>query len=134
MSMNAVPPRVTAAQLGIDENQACPACGTQDTTRSRRWVRCPMLGHSAICYGCCLDLQDLARAPDFDSDPFRDLFDRLASDTGREVRELRQLCLGHQQELISVQLSSSASSEEQDALIALAARVSAAAREVSSER
>ena len=86
-----------------------------------------MLRDATICYGCCLDLQSLARAKDFDSDPFRDLLDSLSQRTSRPVLELRKTCLEHQQELISVQLEASSSAEERTALLELASIVSTAA-------
>jgi hypothetical protein len=85
-----------------------------------------MVDNVPICYGCCLDLQDLARTLGFEADPFRDLFDKVATVTNRGVRELRQTCLDHQQELIDRQLESATDPEERDALIGLAGRVSSA--------
>lgn len=92
-----------------------------------------MLSDAPICFGCCLDLQDLARTADFKDDPFRDLFDELAAKTGRSVHELRATCLRHQQELIADQLKRAHGTNEQDALVSLAGRVSAAARQVESQ-
>lgn len=128
--MNAVPERLVAGQLGLSERDACPSCSTSDADGTRRWVRCPMFDSRAICYGCCLDLQDLARSLDFEEDPFRDLFSKVGRLTGKDVRQLRATCLEHQQELIGIQLVESHESEERDALVRLASRVAGAVLQV----
>lgn len=130
--INAVPPRYKAADLNIAPNAKCALCKTIDTSQDRRWVVCPLVNGQAICYGCCLDYQGLARTLEFEDDPFRDLFDSLAHKTGESVATLRLKCLEHQQEIVSERLRNPVLGEDRDELLNLAFHISEAAREVTS--
>ena len=122
--INAVPRRYSSAELNIAPDARCPLCRTSE--RGGRWVLCPMIGGQPICYGCCLDYQGLARAVDFEDDPFRDLFDDLSRQTGLPVVTLRRRCLEHQQEIVSEQLGDPHAVDDRDSLLNLAFRVSEA--------
>jgi hypothetical protein len=128
---NAVPPRHVAQELGLRPDAACPLCGTRETNPDiqREWVRCPMVQNKPIDLGCCLDHQGVARAEDFESDSYRDLFETLSRRIGRSVAVLRLQCLQHQQEIIAERLPQ-ASSAESEELISLAGHVSRVAASI----
>ncbi len=102
MSQDVIPPRLMPeeiVQLGIYD---CPLCKAQNTLDEGDigWVRCPMVDNRAICLGCCLDFQGVARSEVFDEHPYRDLFDDAAQLTDKSVDELRLICLRHQEEIL----------------------------------
>ena len=125
---SAIPRRFSAKELALRPDSACALCGTRETDISiqRDWVLCPLVSNKAICLGCCLDYQGLARATDFATDVYRGLFDDLARRMDRSVDELRLVCLNHQQEIIGEQLRDATPTETQE-LLSLAARVSGVA-------
>ena len=88
-----------------------------------------MLGNKGICFGCCLDLQSLARATDFDNDPFRGLFDDVAKKTRMPAASLRRICLTHQQEIVAEKLKDPLHLADQAELLELAYRLSEAVQD-----
>jgi hypothetical protein len=85
-----------------------------------------MLENQGICFGCCLGLQSLARATDFDNDPYRGLFDDVAKETRVSVASLRQICLTHQQEIVAEKLKDPRYLADREGLLELAYRLSEA--------
>lgn len=128
--LNAIPRRYADAELGLSRAAECLLCRTSDLIE-REWVLCPLVGGKPICLGCCLDLQRLARAVDFYEDPWRDLFEEVARQTGLPVATLRLRCLEHQQEIVADELNSSLPTDDRDEILHLAFRISEAAREAS---
>ncbi len=123
--MNAIPDTITYTDLQkIDACYQCPLCKTGRHDPHQKWVRCPLVGDNYICIGCCLDLQGLARAIDFEGDPFRGLFDEVSVVAKRSVVRLRRNCLEHQLEVVAINLKKNIGTKEQDDLLALAKRVS----------
>jgi len=116
--LNAVPSRYTAAELDLGPRAECELCHTRDAERD--WVLCPLVHGRPICYGCCLDLQGLARSGDFDTNPFRGLFDDLARKTGSTAGALRLRCLEHQEAIVAEQLRDPEPADERDELTELA--------------
>ena len=96
----AVPKVLSAAQLDPTGRYRCPLCEAQSTAEEADpgWVSCP-LAQNAVCFGCCVDYQSVARATDFSVHPWRDLFDLAAEKTGKDVAAPRRVCLGHQEEI-----------------------------------
>ena len=105
--MNAVPPRFSLKNLQGYENYICPLSNISaiGVNASERWVFCPLVDEKLIGYGSCLDFQGLARAEDFETDPFIDLFKELSYKSGKSVEELRQICLKHQAQLLKIMMS-----------------------------
>lgn len=105
--MNAVPPRFSLKNLQGYENYVCPLSNisAMEANAPERWVFCPLVDEKPIGYGSCLDFQGLARAEDFETDPFVDLFKKLSVKTGKSVKELRQVCLKHQIQLLKIMMS-----------------------------
>jgi hypothetical protein len=96
--MAIIPPKLTGAQVDPKGTYQCPLCRSQTSADpvDTGWVRCPMLDERAICLGCCVDYQAVARAEEFERHPFRDLFNDAARVTGRSIDEVRRRCLEHQ--------------------------------------
>jgi hypothetical protein len=115
MSKPALPPKLMPEQVVQLGNYICPLCKTQITSDEVDvgWVYCPMLENQAICLGCCIDHQSVARSDDFDNHTFRGLFDDIVLLTGKNASELRRICLQHQEEVVKKQLDNGAKDEEQ---------------------
>lgn len=104
--IDATPRPVDAEQIDPTGRYKCPLCLVQ-TTASKPdigWVFCPMIDNQPICVGSCLDHQNIANSQDFDGHPFRNDFDSLSERTGREVSELRLICLRHQESVLVAEL------------------------------
>lgn len=100
MSINAVPKRHSSREIPL--SYTCPVDEVTTTSDSNtRWVECPLVANEYICYGSCLDLQDLARSEDFYTDQFISIFERLASKRKVTIRCLRIECLKHQKILLT---------------------------------
>jgi hypothetical protein len=123
--INAVPPRYSATELGIPITAPCLVCNSRSEGEAehREWVLCPMLDQRSICLGCCLDYQGLARATDFETDPFRDLFVNLSQTTGKGVSQLRRICINHQREIVARRLSDPSEPDDVGELIVLASHL-----------
>jgi len=104
--MEAIPKKFEAGQIDPRGRYKCPLCVVQTTADDvdTGWVHCPMLNDRPICIGCCIDLQSVARVEDFATHPYRDLFDEVSLKTGKEVAELRQICLSHQEAITRANL------------------------------
>src|SRR5688572_19967927 len=102
MTINAIPDLVDPQDINLPKNYICPLCEAQSVADkdSTGWVLCPMLENQAICLGCCLDHQAVARSFDFDGHPYRDLFDNVSQLSGKPVVTLRQICLQHQSDIL----------------------------------
>lgn len=100
--MAIIPSRLSGVEIDPTGRYRCPLCGSQiaGDSADTSWVRCPMLADQVICLGCCVDHQAVARADDFDSHPFRDLFVHVARVTGSTSSELRRRCLQHQASIL----------------------------------
>ena len=105
--MNAVPQRFSLKNFPSYEDYVCPLSNisASETGAPQRWVFCPLVDEKPIAYGSCLDFQGLARAEDFETDPFIDLFKELSHKTGKSVKELRRICLKHQAQLLKIMMS-----------------------------
>src|SRR5436190_2018867 len=99
--MEAIPETFGADQVDSKRQYRCPLCDVQTTADEvdTGWVLCPMLDSDPICLGCCLDIQNVARIEDFATHPYHDLFEDVSLKTGKEVTELRQICLIHQESI-----------------------------------
>jgi hypothetical protein len=97
---------IGAAEIDPSGQYKCPLCLVQ-TTASKvdtGWMFCPMLNNQAICLGCCFDYQSIANADDYAAHPFHGDFDQLAHKVNKEVSELRQICMQHQEKLLVAEL------------------------------
>ena len=105
--MNAVPPRFSIKNLKGYERYICPASNIRafEANMPEQWVHCPLFNEKPIGYGSCLDIQGLARAEDFETDPFIGLFEELSRKTGKNVKELRKVCLKHQSQLLKIMMN-----------------------------
>lgn len=111
MGRHAIPTYLTGQELDTSGQYKCPLCTVQTTSDKvdTGWVYCPMLNNHAICLGCCIDYQKVARSEDFDGHPFRDLFDTACQITNRQVSLLRKLCLIHQESIVEEEFKDSTS-------------------------
>lgn len=96
MAVNAVPRRLRSVE--IPEGYKCPVNGVSSSRDDDvRWVACPLFLGDFISYGSCLDLQGLARSEEFESDPYRDMFEDIAKQRGASLAAVRMQCLCHHQ-------------------------------------
>jgi hypothetical protein len=105
--MDAAPQHMSAHEADPTGRYNCPLCGAPTATSPERdtgWVHCPMLDDDIICLGCCLDYQSVARSLNFLQHPAREDFDRLSMMTGKEVGELRRICMNHQVSVLEADL------------------------------
>lgn len=123
--MNAVPTVITGTEIDATGNHACPLCGVQRTgdVADTGWVYCPMIEGQAICLGCCLDYQRVARTEDFSSDPFCTLFTDLAASAGIPMDRLRSACLRHQADLLMSELGGTLDDADRQVKTELLAKV-----------
>jgi len=136
VSYHAVPRIYKAEELGLKQKDPCALCGSReiDPSITRDWVRCPLVDDAPICLRCCFDYQAVARSEDFDSHPFRGLFDYLSKRIRRSVPYLRMTCLQHQQETVAENLPNATSESDEAGLIGLAGRVAQAIRTLEAQR
>lgn len=107
--MLAIPVTLAAREVDPTGRYVCPACKVQPSSAEDDpgWVLCPMLDDAAICLGCCIDVQQVARSSEFSTSAWRDLFDDIAALTGERFSTLRQSCLAHQAEIVESRLRAS---------------------------
>ena len=121
MTINAIPDLLDSREAHLPETYVCPLCRSQLVADkdSTGWVLCPMLNDQAICLGCCLDHQAVARSPDLETHPYRDHFDAVARLTGEPVATLRLICLEHQSSIAHRKLDMAHDKESKDKILAL---------------
>jgi hypothetical protein len=126
--MHAIPERFDQKMIDPSGCYVCPLCQAQSTSdeSDTGWVYCPMLRDRPVCLGCCIDYQSVARADEFDSHPYRDLFDSLSAQGGMTVERLRQICLNHQVTIVRGQLNSAHNKTSADELEGLLSAIEAA--------
>jgi len=102
--VNAVPDRIRSSQL--DGIYICPVDKTSSSENEQtKWVKCPMLKNKHVCYGSCLDLQNIARYKRFYDDPEIKIFEKIGKREQLSVSYLRSICLKHQRETLSEMMS-----------------------------
>jgi len=108
--MNAIPRNVPGTELPEGLRYQCPLCRSQlaGDEADTGWVKCPLVGGRAICLGCCIDYQSVARSDDFEFHSYQELFIALARESGEAVGTLRRRCMQHQLEVIDEQLTETA--------------------------
>lgn len=129
--MEAIPETFEASQIDPRGRYKCPLCDIQTTSdeADTGWVHCPMLNDRPICLGCCLDLQNIARSENFMAHPYRGLFDEVGLKTGKDVTELRQICLRHQEAIVRADIEKDLDEYTRQETISLLAKISARIKE-----
>lgn len=105
--MDAAPRHVSARAIDPSGRYECPLCGAPTATTEENdsgWVVCPMLNDQAICLGCCLDYQAVARSANFAEHPSREDFYRLSKKTNKDTTTLRRNCMEHQVRVLEADL------------------------------
>lgn len=105
--MYAIPRNLSGEELSEGPRYKCPLCRFQRTgdEADTGWVKCPLVDERAICLGCCIDYQSVARSDDFEHSAYKDLFTILARDRSINVSALRKKCMDHQLEVIDERLA-----------------------------
>jgi hypothetical protein len=101
--MNIIPNIYKASEVEAGKKYICPLCEVQSTSdeHDTGWVACPMLNGKAICLGCCIDYQAVARSTDFEMNEYYDLFlKQTLLDHQGSTDSLRLICLKHQKEML----------------------------------
>lgn len=120
MGIVSVPDRKRAGEIELGPDYQCPLCVVQTVADAvdTGWVRCPMLEGGFICFGCCVDLQGVARSADFEAHPYYDFFLDVANKTGKQIHDLRRKCLEHQVEILNAYLRDLRSQTETNNILA----------------
>lgn len=133
LAMEAIPDTFEAKQIDSRGRYRCPLCDVQTTADEvdAGWVFCPMLEDRPICLGCCLDYQNVARLEDYDTHPYRTLFDEASAKTGKKAGELRKICLSHQENILLAKLEKKPEEQTRQQLLNLLTTVRVRIKELS---
>lgn len=128
MTINAIPDLIDLDQTTLPENYVCPLCQAQSVKDrdSTGWVLCPMLDNQAICLGCCLDHQAVARSVDFDQHPYHSLFDTVMNLSSKSISATRQICLEHQLNIVHGKINRVKHEENKDKYLKLFSEIQTA--------